>query len=100
MTIIFIKFILNIIKGSTTRVLTGSGDNTCRLWEATTGKQLHVFETKSAVRSVAFAFGDKEAIFVTDATMGNKSTIHFIKIAENPEERKYLIKIYYNYVNL
>jgi len=77
--------------GSTTRVLTGSGDNTCRLWEALTGKELHVFETRSAVRSVAFAFGDKEAIFVTDATMGNKSTIHFIKIAENPEERKFLI---------
>jgi FOG: WD40 repeat len=76
------------VNGTTTRVLTGSGDNTCRLWEATTGKQLHVFETKSAVRSVAFAFGDKEAIFVTDATMGNKSTIHFIKIAENPEEQQ------------
>lgn len=76
------------VNGATTRVLTGSGDNTCRLWEATTGKQLYCFKTGSAVRSVAFAFGDKEAIYVTDATMGNKSTIHFIKIAEDPEDQQ------------
>ena len=37
-------------------VLTGSGDNTARLWEADTGREVHTFEGHSKdVNSVAFS---------------------------------------------
>ncbi|KAJ2991649.1 Eukaryotic translation initiation factor 3 subunit I [Globomyces sp. JEL0801] len=64
-------------------LLTASADNTCRLWNINNGVQLFQWTTLSAVRSVDFAEGDHKALFVTDATMGNKSTIHVVNIQSN-----------------
>ena len=44
----------------TRRVLSGSADNTAKLWNARTGQQLYTWEFKTAVRSVEFALGDRE----------------------------------------
>jgi serine-threonine kinase receptor-associated protein len=37
---------------------TGSADFTARVWDATTGNELHQFQHKHIVRSVSFARGD------------------------------------------
>jgi translation initiation factor 3 subunit I len=50
------------------------------MWEAYTGKELFVWETKTAVRSVAFAEGDRMLLMVTDATMGQTSAVHIFQL--------------------
>lgn len=54
----------------TTKVLTGAADNTCKLWDCETGKQLASIETKTAVRSNGFSYSGNMIMFTTDRTMG------------------------------
>ncbi|KAJ3071031.1 translation initiation factor eIF3 subunit [Podochytrium sp. JEL0797] len=68
-------------------LLSGSADNTCKMWEVETGRCVYTWETKTAVRCVDFALGDEKALFVTDATMGQKSTIHIVPIEADPEDQ-------------
>lgn len=77
------------ISRDSTRLLTGSADNSMILWNVNGGQQLFKWETQTAVRAVAFASGDKLALFVTDATMGQKSTIHIVEIAEDSSKRNF-----------
>lgn len=53
-----------------------------RLWDVYTGKQLYVWEFKAPARSVSFSHGSKLATCVTDAAMGQPSTIHVIDIVK------------------
>ncbi|KAJ3324234.1 Eukaryotic translation initiation factor 3 subunit I [Boothiomyces sp. JEL0866] len=76
------------ISRDSTRLLTGSADNSMILWNVNGGEQLFKWDTQTAVRAVSFASGDKLALFVTDATMGQKSTIHIVEIAEDSSKRK------------
>ncbi|KAI8811642.1 WD40-repeat-containing domain protein [Cladochytrium replicatum] len=71
------------------RLLTASADATMRMWDVYTGKELFQWRSahKQAVRVVAFAHGDRQAMYVTDATMGQKCKIHIVEIAENPEDQ-------------
>ncbi|KAI9001631.1 WD40-repeat-containing domain protein [Gaertneriomyces semiglobifer] len=68
-----------------TRLLTGSADNSCRLWDVMSGKQLYKWDTRTAVRAVAFAEGNRKALYVTDATMGQQSTLWVVPIEEELE---------------
>ncbi|KAI9343853.1 WD40-repeat-containing domain protein [Zopfochytrium polystomum] len=68
-------------------LLTGSADNTARLWEVETGRCVFTWETRTAVRAVAFALGDEMALFITDATMGQPCTIHIVPIEADPEDQ-------------
>ncbi|KAJ3050112.1 Eukaryotic translation initiation factor 3 subunit I, partial [Rhizoclosmatium hyalinum] len=68
-------------------LLTGSADNTCKMWEVETGRCVFTWETRTAVRAVSFALGDEKALFVTDATMGQQSTIHIVPIESDPEDQ-------------
>ena len=79
------------ISSCSTKLLTGSADNSLRLWSVSNGQELKKWETKSAVRCVSFAEGDKSALFVTDNTMGEKSTIHIIEL-EGPKVEAIIIE--------
>ncbi|KAJ3102716.1 Eukaryotic translation initiation factor 3 subunit I [Phlyctochytrium planicorne] len=68
-------------------LLTGSADNTMKLWEVETGRNVYTWKTKSAVRAVHYALGDEMALFVTDKTMGQQCTIHIIAIEPDPEDQ-------------
>lgn len=67
------------------RLLTASADGSCILWNVSNGKILYQWSTvhQNAIRAVAFAEGDKKAFYVTDATLGQKCTIHIFKIHED-----------------
>jgi len=52
-----------------TRVCTGAADNSCRLWDLETGKEIHKFETRTAVRSVNFSYSGKQILYTTDQAM-------------------------------
>lgn len=64
-------------------LLTGSGDNSMRLWDVQTGKELFKWSTDSAVRAVSFAEGDQMALYIIDATMGQTSTLFIVPIKDN-----------------
>ncbi|KAI8826625.1 WD40-repeat-containing domain protein [Fimicolochytrium jonesii] len=78
-----------------TRLLTASADNTCRMWSVTSGKELFRWNTRTAVRRVAFGQGDRVALYVTDAVMGQPSTVWIVEIEEDVENQTedFLLKI-------
>lgn len=70
------------------RLLTGSADSSARLWDVQTGKELFRWDTRTAVRAVAFAQGDKKALYVTDAIMGQPCTLCVVPVEDNMEDRR------------
>jgi len=63
------------INFSCDKLLTGSADNSVKLWEVQTGECLHTWKHTGSVRDVGFAMGDKEFLSVLDNIMGNVPTI-------------------------
>ncbi|KAF6030184.1 EIF3I [Bugula neritina] len=55
--------------GDTTKFLSGSGDNTCKLWDCSTGKCIETFDTETSVRSVGFSYSGNMIMFTTDQAM-------------------------------
>ena len=78
-------------KVDSTRLLTGSADNSLRLWDVPTGKELFKWETKTAVRAVGFAEGDQKAFYITDATMGQLCKIFIVPIENDLTQREIFI---------
>lgn len=83
-----------------TKVATGAADNTCRLWDLESGKEIAKFETKTAVRSVNFSYSGKLILYTTDQSMGyayemnvidtstgNTNVFNWQNIGTNPREK-------------
>ncbi|KAJ8268228.1 hypothetical protein COCON_G00134000 [Conger conger] len=66
----------------TKNVLTGSADNSCRLWDCETGKQLALLETSSAVRTCGFDFSGNIIMFSTDKQMGYQCFMNFFDLRD------------------
>ncbi|CAM6105086.1 unnamed protein product [Calypogeia fissa] len=67
----------------TERLITGSADQTVKLWDVETGTQLHNFAFESPARAVDFSEGDKLAVITTDPFIGTPSEIHVKKIEKD-----------------
>lgn len=57
------------VSWDTCKLLTGSADNTCRLWDVQTGVQLSEFQTRSAVRTCGLSFSGNLVMYTTDKAM-------------------------------
>ncbi|KAI5653539.1 hypothetical protein M9H77_30726 [Catharanthus roseus] len=68
-------------------LITGSVDQSVKLWSVKTGTQLFTFHFDSPTRSVDFAVGDKLAVLTTDPFMGLPSAIHVKHIASDPNDQ-------------
>uniref|UniRef100_A0A8C1SPH9 Eukaryotic translation initiation factor 3 subunit I n=1 Tax=Cyprinus carpio TaxID=7962 RepID=A0A8C1SPH9_CYPCA len=66
----------------TKNVLTGSADNSCRLWDCETGKQLALVETNSAVRTCGFDFSGNIIMFSTDKQMGYQCILNYFDLRD------------------
>ncbi|KAK9159612.1 hypothetical protein Syun_005953 [Stephania yunnanensis] len=73
--------------GDSARLITGSADQTAKLWNVQTGTQLFTFNFDSPARSVDFSVGDKLAVITTDPFMELPSAIHVKRIARDPSEQ-------------
>lgn len=71
------------------RLITGSADQTAKLWNVQTGAQLFTFNFDSPARSVDFAVGDKLVVITTDPFMELTSAVHVKRIARDPSERMF-----------
>lgn len=72
--------------GDTTRVLTGSADNTAKLWDCETGKEVSNFVTGSAVRTCGFSHNGNYLMYSTDAALGFDCEIFLydIRVTDSP----------------
>ncbi|KAG7670746.1 hypothetical protein Ndes2526B_g01501 [Nannochloris sp. 'desiccata'] len=75
------------INYDSTRLLTGSGDATGRLWDMTTGQELFKFQFNEPCRAVKYNIGETMAALSTDPFMDNVSAIRIVNIAENIEDQ-------------
>ncbi|WCJ33711.1 Eukaryotic translation initiation factor 3 subunit I [Euphorbia peplus] len=69
------------------RLLTGSADQTAKLWDVQTGTQLFSFNFDSPVKSVDLSAGDRLAVITTDPFMELPSAIHVKRIATDPDDQ-------------
>ena len=70
------------------RLITGSADQTAKLWNVQSGQQLFSFNFDSPARAVDFAVGDKLVVITTDPFMELPSAIHVKRIARDFADRK------------
>jgi len=63
------------IDRNTSRVLSGSADNTAKIWDAETGREILSWHHKAPVRSVGYSLGDKTFVAVTDQVLGYLPTV-------------------------
>lgn len=68
--------------GDSSQVLTGAADNTARLWDCQTGKEVGKFDTNSAVRTCGFSSSGQYLMYSTDATMNNKCEVHLFDVRD------------------
>lgn len=68
---------------NTTRCITGSGDNTAKLWEVQTGKCLFTWTEDTAVKRVQFSEDNKMVLFVTEQRMGFSGGIKIYPVSES-----------------
>ncbi|VAH91931.1 unnamed protein product [Triticum turgidum subsp. durum] len=69
------------------RLITGSADQTAKLWDVKTGKELFTFRFDAPARSVDLAIGDHLAVITTDSFMGNMPTAQVKRIAEDLQDQ-------------
>jgi translation initiation factor 3 subunit I len=65
--------------------ITGSADNTAKLWNVQTGKCLKTWEFMTAVKRVEFNEDDDMALCVTEERMGYPGTVTVISIKPDLE---------------
>ncbi|QCD90641.1 translation initiation factor 3 subunit I [Vigna unguiculata] len=76
-----------VLRRDSGRLITGSADQTAKLWNVQSGQQLFTFNFDSPARSVDFSVGDKLAVITTDPFMELPSAIHVKRIAKDPSEQ-------------
>ncbi|XP_058463603.1 eukaryotic translation initiation factor 3 subunit I [Malaya genurostris] len=65
---------------TTTRLMTGGGDMTTKLWDVETGSTLGTIGCNSVVRTSNFSYSGNQASYSTDKTMGNNCELFIIDV--------------------
>lgn len=65
---------------TTTRLITGSGDMSTKLWDVETGRALGTIPTNSAARTVNFSYSGNQASYSTDKAMGHNCELFIIDV--------------------
>mmetsp|Transcript_34347 Transcript_34347/g.97300 ORF Transcript_34347/g.97300 Transcript_34347/m.97300 type:complete len:344 (-) Transcript_34347:212-1243(-) len=75
------------ISGDSTRLVTGSGDQSGKLWNVETGECLFTWKYNEPTRACAFSHGANMVILGTDPFMGSCSNLYIYSVAESPGEQ-------------
>lgn len=75
------------VSRDSTRLITGSADQSAKLWDVQSGTPLFTFGFDSPARAVDFSVGDKLAVITTDPFMGLTSAIHVKHIAADLDDQ-------------
>ncbi|CAO3591977.1 unnamed protein product [Absidia cylindrospora] len=71
------------VNSTSTMLVTGSADNTAKLWEVQTGQCLKSWEFKTAVKRVEFSEDDTMVLCVTEERMGFAGTVTVLPVNPN-----------------
>lgn len=63
-------------------LLTGSADNSCKLWDVRTGVEKATIVTKSAVRTCGWSYSGDQFFISTDKAMGQLSELRVFSLAD------------------
>jgi len=69
----------------TQNFMSGSADNTCKIWDCRTGQCKSTFSCATAVRSCGFSFSGNLIMYSTDATMGKECSITVRDLRQDKE---------------
>ncbi|EEC12497.1 serine/threonine kinase receptor-associated protein, putative, partial [Ixodes scapularis] len=70
------------VNWDSTKVISGAGDNTCRVWDLERGVNINTIETATAVRTCMFSFSGRMLMYSTDKSMGRFCEIHIVDTAD------------------
>lgn len=70
------------------RLFTASADQTVRMWDLPSGKELFQFKQQEPCRAVSLSIGEGMLAFTTDAFMGTQPMIHLAKLEQDVEEQQ------------
>jgi len=65
---------------TSTLLVSGSADNTAKIWDVSNGKCLKSWEFNTAVRRVQFSEDDKMVLIVTEPRMGFPATLQIFNV--------------------
>lgn len=65
---------------TTTKCMTGAGDNTLKIWNCETGKAIGTITTNSSVRACNFSYSADMAVYATDRAMKHNCEIFIIDV--------------------
>ncbi|XP_044253424.1 eukaryotic translation initiation factor 3 subunit I [Tribolium madens] len=65
---------------TTTRFLSGAGDNTLKVWDCETGKEIGNITTNSSVRTCLFSYSGNMAVYTTDRALKHNCEIFIIDV--------------------
>jgi len=66
-----------------TKVVTGSGDNTLRIWDLEYGKELNKLQTRTSVRIANFSYSGKMLFYTTDEAMKLPASLGVIDLNDS-----------------
>jgi translation initiation factor 3 subunit I len=66
------------ISWDSSRLITGSADQTVRVWDLPTGQELHQIKMSEPCRATALSIGEDMLAFTTDSFMGSPPQIHLV----------------------
>ncbi|KIM80964.1 hypothetical protein PILCRDRAFT_89277 [Piloderma croceum F 1598] len=69
-------------------MVSGSADNTLKLWSVSTGKCLYTWEFPTAVKRVAFSDDDEQVVCITEQRMGYQGAIRVFNINREGDGKK------------
>ncbi|KAH7975536.1 hypothetical protein HPB52_003032 [Rhipicephalus sanguineus] len=70
------------VNWDSTKVISGAGDNTCRVWDLERGVNINTIDTATAVRTCMFSFSGRMLMYSTDKAMGRFCEIHIVDMAD------------------
>jgi translation initiation factor 3 subunit I len=79
---------LHTLAGESDRLITASADQTVRIWEMQSGKELFVFKQLEPCRAVNLSIGEGLLAFTTDAFMGSNPMIQIVKHEQDVSEQQ------------
>lgn len=81
------------VNWDTTKVVSGAADNTCKLWDCETGKELESIVTKTAVRTCGFSYSGQELMYTTDKSMGKQCELNVVDLRQDTRESAIVIPV-------
>jgi len=75
------------VNHDSSKVITGGADDTCRLWDCMSGKELFQWEVDTAIRTCGFSYGGHRIFFSSDKRMRKPCQIFFHSITEDSKDQ-------------